>query len=100
MIVKSTTFIANKNYELVFRKWNYAETFIKLRFEFIENDYVCLNTDIEASLTNKSFVLKRLSKTHIHLMTSFLTIRDIESNIHDVRSRPTVLLNCGAYIVE
>ncbi len=85
MIVKSTIFIANKNYELVFKKWNYAEAFVKLRSKFIENDYVCLNIDIEASLTNRSFVLKRLSKIHIHLMTSFLTIRDIESNIHEIK---------------
>ncbi len=85
MIVKSTAFIANEDYELVFRKWNYAKAFVKLRFEFIEDDYVCLNIDIEAFLTNRSFVLKRLSKIHIHLMTSFLTIRDIESNIHEIK---------------
>jgi hypothetical protein len=85
MIVKSTAFIANKNYELVFRKWNYAEAFVKLRFEFTKNDYVYLNIDIEASLTNKSFVFKRLSKSHIHLMISFLTVRNIESNIHEIK---------------
>ncbi len=46
---------------------------------------MCLNIDIEASLTNRNFVFKRLSKTHIHLMISSLTIRNIESNIHEIK---------------
>jgi hypothetical protein len=85
-IVKFTTFTLNKNYDLVFRKWNYAEVLIKLRSDLnVEEDYVCLDTEIEAFLTNKQFVLKRLSTTHIHLMTSSLTIRDIEANIHEIK---------------
>jgi hypothetical protein len=84
IIVKFTAFTSNKEYDFAFRKWNYAEALIKFRSN-LKEDFVCLNTDTEASLTNRSFVLKRLSKAHIHLMTSFLTIRDIESNIHEIK---------------
>ncbi len=55
---------------------------IKLRSK-LKRNFVCLNTETEASLTDKQFVLKRLSATHIHLMTSSLTIRNIESNVHE-----------------
>jgi hypothetical protein len=83
--VKSTAFIANKDYELTFRKWNYAEAFVKLRSDLIDENYVCLNIDTEVSLTDKNFVLKSLSKTHIHLMTSFLIVRDIDANVHETK---------------
>ncbi len=46
---------------------------------------MCLDIEIEAFLTNKQFVLKRLSTTYIHLMTSFLSIRDIEANVHEIK---------------
>jgi hypothetical protein len=86
IIVKSTIFIANKNYELIFRKWNYVEALIKLKSNLQTNDdYVCLNIDIDASLTNKQFVLKRLFKIHIHLMINSLTIKDIEANVHEIK---------------
>jgi hypothetical protein len=85
-IVKFTTFTSNKSYDLVFRKWNYVEVLIKLRSDLnVKEDYVCLDTEIEAFLTNKQFVLKRLSTTYIHLITSSLTIRDIEANIHEIK---------------
>ncbi len=84
IIMKFTTFTSNKNYELTFRKWNYAETLIKLRLDFDE-DFVCLNTRTEASLTNKNFVLKRLSEAHIHLMTSSLIVKDIDANVHEIK---------------
>ncbi len=83
IIVKFTAFTSNKEYDLAFRKWNYAEVLIKLRSN-LKEDFVCLNTETEALLTNKQFVLKRLSSTHIHLMTSSLTIRDIDSNVHEI----------------
>jgi hypothetical protein len=85
MIVKSTVFISNKNYELIFRKWNYAEVLVKLCFDFTKEAFVCLNIDTEASLTDKNFVLKCLSKAHIHLMTTFLTMRDIDANVHETK---------------
>jgi hypothetical protein len=86
IIVKSTVFTAKKNYELVFRKWNYVEALIKLKSNLQTNDdYVCLNIDIDAFLTNKQFVLKRLLKIHIHLMISSLTIRNIEANVHEIK---------------
>jgi hypothetical protein len=84
IIVKFTAFTLNKNYELTFRKWNYAETLIKLRLDFDE-DFVCLNTRTEASLANRNFVLKRLSKAHIYLMTSSLIVRDIDANVHEIK---------------
>jgi hypothetical protein len=46
---------------------------------------VCLNTDTEASLTDRNFVLNRLSKVHIQLMTTFLTVRDISANVHEIK---------------
>ncbi len=59
---------------------------MKLRSNLnVEEDYVCLNTDIKASLTDRNFVLKRLSKAHIHLMTTFLTMRDIDANVHEIK---------------
>ncbi len=76
--------MSNKDYELAFRKWNYAEALIKLRSNFDE-DFVCLNIDIEAFLTDRNFVLKLLSKAHIHLMTTFLTIRNIDANVHEIK---------------
>jgi hypothetical protein len=85
IIMKFTTFTSNKSYDLTFLKWNYAKVLIKLRSEFTEEDYVFLNTDIEASLTNKNFVLKRLSKTHIHLITTFLIVREIKANVHEIK---------------
>ncbi len=57
---------------------------IKLRSDLNEN-YVCLNTSIKASLTDRQFVLKRLSKAHIHLMISFLTVREIDANVHETK---------------
>ncbi len=57
---------------------------IKLKSDQDEN-YVCLNTSIEAFLTNKQFVLQRLSKIHIHLMISFLTVREIDANVHETK---------------
>jgi hypothetical protein len=57
---------------------------IKLRSDFDE-DFVCLNIETEVSLTNKQFVLKRLFEIHIHLMISSLTVRNIESNIHEIK---------------
>ncbi len=84
IIMKFTTFTSNKSYELIFRKWNYAEILIKFRLDFDE-DFVCLNTRTEALLANKSFVLKRLSEAHIHLMTSFLIVRDINANVHEIK---------------
>jgi hypothetical protein len=57
---------------------------IKLRLD-LKEDYVCLNTSIEASLADKQFVLKRLSKAHIHLMISFLTVREIGVNVHETK---------------
>ncbi len=86
IIVKSTTFTGNKSYELVFRKWNYVEALIKLRSNLQTNDdYVCLNIDIDAFLTNKQFVLKRLFKIHIHLMTNFLIVKEIDANVHETK---------------
>jgi hypothetical protein len=84
IIMKFTTFTSDKEYDLAFRKWNYAEALIKLRSK-LKEDYVCLDTDTKTSLTNKDFVLKRLSKAHIHLMTTFLIVRDIESNVHEIK---------------
>jgi hypothetical protein len=86
IIMKFRAFTTNKNYELAFRKWNYAEALVKLSSDLhIKDDYVCLDTEIEASLTNKQFVLKRLLKIHVHLMTSSLIVRDIESNVHETK---------------
>ncbi len=57
---------------------------IKLTSE-LKEDYVCLNTDTEVSLIDKNFVLNRLSKAHIPLMISSLTIREIEVNVHETK---------------
>ncbi len=86
IIVKSTAFTTNKNYELIFRKWNYVEALIKLKSNLQTNDdYVCLNIDIDAFLTDKQFVLKRLLKAHVHLMINFLIVRNIETNVHETK---------------
>ncbi len=86
IIVKSTIFTANKNYELVFKKWNYVEALIKLKSNLQTNDdYVCLNIDINVFLTNKQFVLKRLFKIHIHLMTNSLIVKEIDANVHETK---------------
>jgi hypothetical protein len=84
IIIKSTVFKIDKKYDLVFKKWNYVEVIIKLKFDLKKN-YVCLNTSIEASLIDKQFVFKKWSKIHIHLMISFLTIRKIEINVHEIK---------------
>ncbi len=85
IIVKFTTFTSNKDYKLTFRKWNYAKALIKLRSDFTKKDYVCLDIDTKASLTNKDFVLKRLLKTHINLITTFLIVKDIKANVHKIK---------------
>ncbi len=86
IIVKFIAFIANKNYDLALRKWNYAEALMKLRSNLnVKRDYVCLDTEIEAFLTDKQFVLKRLFKAHVHLMISSLIVRDIEANVHEIK---------------
>ncbi len=84
IIVKFTAFTSNKEYDLTFRKWNYAEIMIKLRSNFDE-DFVCLNIETKVFLTNKQFILKRLFEIHIYLMISSLTIKNIESNIHEIK---------------
>ncbi len=59
---------------------------IKLNFDLhIKSDYVCLDTEIETSLTDKQFVLKRFLKIHVHLMTSLLIVKDIEANVHEIK---------------
>jgi hypothetical protein len=83
--MKFATFTSNKDYELTFRKWNSAKVLIKLRSDFTKKDYVYLDIDTETSLTNKNFVLKRLSKAHIHLKTTFLIVKDIKANVHEIK---------------
>ncbi len=86
IIMKFTTFTSNKDYELTFRKWNYIEALIKLESDLqTKSDYVCLNIDTDASLIDRHFILKRLFKTHIHLMTSSLIVRKIDANVHEIK---------------
>ena len=49
------------------------------------DDFVCLDTDIEASLVDREFVLAALSDLHIHQMTNSLKIRDIDASTHEFR---------------
>lgn len=84
IIIKFTAFIADKKYDLAFRKWNYVEAIIKLTI-VDEEIYICLNIEIEVSLANRQFVLDKLLNAHIHNMTNSFTIREIEINIHEIK---------------
>ncbi len=86
IIVKSTTSVSNKDYELTFRKWNYAEAMMKLRSNLnVERNYVFFDIEIEAFLTDKQFVLKKFFKIHVHLMINSLIVKNIKSNVHEIK---------------
>ena len=61
-IVSLTTSTKDKDFELSFRNWNYVETWVKFKSNFSE-DFVCLDTDIEASLVDKKSVQNNAFKS-------------------------------------
>ncbi len=58
----------------------------------MKKDYVYLDTRTKTSLVDKQFVLKKLSKTHIHLMINVLTIREIDANVHETKKYVNFLI--------
>lgn len=81
-MIEFTIFTKNLKCDIDFRNWNFLETLIKLFIADFET-HVCLNTDCECILKDKTFIKTKFLNIQIHIMTIFLRIRDIESTIHE-----------------
>ena len=59
-IVISTTATENQDFELRFKNWNFLQAFVKLIFS-MKAILICLDTDCEATLADKSWIFDILS---------------------------------------
>ena len=81
-IVTSTTATENQDFELRFRSWNFLQAFVKLIFS-MKAILICLDTDCEATLADKSWILDILSNVQIKKMKTALMIKNIDPTIHE-----------------
>ena len=81
-IVTFKTSTSNQNVELEFRSWNFLQAFVKL-ISTMKAILICLDTECDATLANKVWILNILSEIQIKKMITSLKVKDIDFTTHE-----------------
>ena len=75
----TTNELHSNDYE--FWDWHYTITEAQLLTDAL-NQLICLNTECIMTLIDQKFLMKQASHMKIHLMTSFISVQELEVMIH------------------